>query len=681
MISILLFSVFLTAVSAIPTEQHPLGNGLLSHPYQTKSNATGSSRGLKGRFLHVTGKSCALFVPPYADCYPADFHPDGHYRVGTSVDIACHRGKGASGYFGAEGTDCDAPLSLANETLRWVEENLKDTIDFVVWTGDSARHDYDEEIPRTEDEVFSLQRFLTNGLIEALEKNDRSENGNPSNLSIPIVPTIGNNDVMPHNIFKKAPNKWTRKFLGIWGELIPETQRHSFVEGGWFTTEVIPGKLAVISLNTLYFFGSNNAVDGCKAKSEPGYEHMEWLRVQLKLLRDRQMKAILIGHVPPARSGSKRNWDETCWQKYSLWLRQYRDVVVGSVYGHMNIDHFMFQDSEEIKIADHGEDDALYGVSEDSGVSVQSRAGYLNSLREQWAKFPSPPSDFPFDAYSAEDPAVYGDSPSVQKSKKRKMKQFLQKVGGHWVERYSVSLVSPSVIPGYFPTLRVIEYNTTGLEGAATWADACDDNTFSDLSYSGVDESSHAEDDWPPEEGINKKKGKKKKKPKFKVPDPPSPSAPPGPAYSNQPLTWLGYTQYYANLTRINGQVSKLQERLAEDKLAKAAHDIFTYEVEYSTQDDKIYKLRDLTVRSFFKLATLIAKSDPNRTDSALFGDAPLVDETPVEQNQAAGNSSVSNPDTSKKKKKYKNLVWRTFLNRAFVGFLDIDELDEADEV
>lgn len=587
-------------------------------------------------------------------------------------------------------------MSLTNETLRWIEDNLKDKIDFVVITGDIARHDYDDRIPRTEREVFALQRLLTEGFMNVFGENSTGPgDNNPPRLSIPIVPTIGNNDVMPHNIFKPAPNKWTKRLLETWNELIPETQRHSFVEGGWFTTEVIPDKLAVVSLNTLYFFDSNNAVDGCKAKSEPGYEHMEWLRVQLKLLRDRQMKAILIGHVPPARSGSKRNWDETCWQKYNLWLHRYRDVVVGSVYGHMNIDHFMFQDSQQVKIADLEEDPSSFGDPENSSdVSVQSRAGYLSSLREQWSKMPSPPEDLSLDEiFLSEDSAIVdGDSPSIQKSKKRRRKQFLGKVGGHYVERYSMSSVSPSIVPGYFPTLRVIEYNITGLEDAATWADVASDNSRSDLPLladEGNNQSSLVQPDLPPEEGIEKKKGKKKKgkkkkpkKPKFKVPDPPSPSAPPGPAYSNQPLTWLGYTQYYSNLTRINCQVAKLRELSSngsayatEEDADKAVHDLFNYEVEYNTRDDKIYGLKDLTVRSFFKLATQIAKTDPSKTDAVFREDSTLTT-APTEQVQSVGNSNLPDIGASKKKK-YKNQVWRTFLSRAFVGFLDVDKLEE----
>ncbi|KAK5209191.1 Endopolyphosphatase [Exophiala xenobiotica] len=118
-----------------------------------------------------------------------------------------------------------------------------------------------------------------------------------------------------------------RTYLDVWNRFVPQAQRHSFARGGWFFSEVIPNKLAVFSLNT-YFFDSNSAVDGCALRSEPGYEHMEWLRTQLQFLRTRRLKAILIGHVPPARTESKQNWDESWYRKYTLWLRQYRDVIV-----------------------------------------------------------------------------------------------------------------------------------------------------------------------------------------------------------------------------------------------------------------------------------------------------------------------------------------------------------------
>ncbi|KAJ5832324.1 Endopolyphosphatase Ppn1p-related protein [Penicillium riverlandense] len=625
--SINLLLGLLASVSAIPFQQQLLG--VVSDRSEGAADATEpqtgtSPRPLHGRFLHIT-----------------DFHPDRHYKPGTSIDgSSCHSGKGSAGYFGTEGSECDSPLSLVNETFRWIEENLKDNIDFVIWTGDSARHDNDEEIPRTRDEVVELNEFMAQKWIALFDQQQNAQ-GSKSvpRLSVPVVPTIGNNDIMPHNIFKNGPNRWTKNLAQVWEKFIPEDQRHTFVEGGWFTSEVIPGQLAVISLNTMYFFESNTAVDGCEDKSEPGYEHMEWLRVQLKLLRSRKMKAILMGHVPPARSSSKCNWDETCWQKYTLWLHNYRDVVVGSFYGHMNIDHFMLQDSHQIDIDSEG-----IRKSSDGRVSISSKEEYLDSLREQWADLPSPPSGV-FDIADSQS----GEIETTKKSKKKKKqeqkrKKFLKKIGGPWAERYSVSLVAPSLVPNYFPTLRVIEYNITGVENLVPEADSespadivSDANTHFDH---GDNEFLELRSDAPELQKKKKKQKKDKKKPSFKMPEPPSSTSPPGPAHSPQAFSLLGWTQYYANLTRLNEEA----ESSVSDEGPK-----LHFEVEYRTDDD-IYEMKDLTVRSWFQLATAIADEDNTKS---------------IDSN---------GPEIQKKRK---NHVWRAFLTRAFAGYVDIDELDD----
>jgi endopolyphosphatase len=86
--------------------------------------------------------------------------------------------------------------------------------------------------------------------LEEVFGQDNHSHG-PNDFVIPIVPTFGNNDIMPHNIFTNGPNRWTMKYLDIWRKFIPEAQRHQFQQGGWFSVELIPGKLAAISLNTM----------------------------------------------------------------------------------------------------------------------------------------------------------------------------------------------------------------------------------------------------------------------------------------------------------------------------------------------------------------------------------------------------------------------------------------------
>lgn len=138
-----------------------------------------------------------------------------------------------------------------NATFDWIRDNIRDDIDFIIWTGDSARHDNDEEYPRSDDQVAQLNELIVNKFREVFARSDDDDDDPTNDFIIPIVPTFGNNDILPHNIFLEGPNRWTSTYLDLWRSMIPEEQRHQFQRGGWFQVEVIPNKLAVFSLNTM----------------------------------------------------------------------------------------------------------------------------------------------------------------------------------------------------------------------------------------------------------------------------------------------------------------------------------------------------------------------------------------------------------------------------------------------
>ncbi|KAF4978926.1 hypothetical protein FZEAL_4764 [Fusarium zealandicum] len=675
----------------------------------TPPHAQQPSRKLNGRFLHIT-----------------DFHPDEFYKAhsSTAEGIACHRGKGAAGTYGAETSDCDSPMELVDATLGWIRTHLKDDIDFVVWTGDTARHDSDEKLPRNAGHVLGTNRQVAKKVIKAF-----SDHGS---LDIPVVPTFGNNDFLPHNIFYPGPNKWLQDYSKIWHRFIPEEQRHSFAFGGWFEVEVIPNKLSVFSLNTMYFFDRNAGVDGCANPSEPGFKHLEWLSIQLQRLRERGMKAILIGHVPPARTESKQLWDETCWQKYTLWLKQYRDVVTGSLYGHMNIDHFLFQDTKDIDLSLYDQADTTREPIEED-FSIESKSDYLIELRDSW-------SDLPGAAASAKEEDIddeefdeqENDVNDLGKKKKKKGRKHnkkkkggLRKIGGKYGERYQVSLISPSVVPNYLPTIRVVEYNITGLENAAVWTDTFDVNAEvpeevseiwedEDKSEDGEDSRQELKRDLEVERRRKKKKSKKGKKgkkkrpknPELVVPDDPPKESLPGPAYYPQTLTFTGYTQYFANLTYINNDMT---DSLGESRWhdgdfsdEEPNHDKpkpreFNYEVEYDTFTDKIFKLPDLTVRSYLRLAHRIAKRKGKKGKKGKGKSLEELDEDfeyeseddddlePEDVSEPAEYDTDSEVDNTRKghkgrkgqkaTRKKSNKVWRHFLSEAFVNTIPEKQL------
>ncbi|KAI1142692.1 Endopolyphosphatase [Hypoxylon sp. FL0543] len=667
-----------------------------------EGSQSASQRKLHGRFLHIT-----------------DLHPDEWYKVHSSTEqnIACHRGHGPAGTYGAETSDCDSPLALVNATLDWITANLKDSIDFVVWTGDSARHDSDEEIPRHNKEILAMNQRIADAFVTTFSDND--------GLVIPVVPTFGNNDIYPHNILEPGPNKILSTYNDIWEAFIPEDQRHSFQYGGWFYVEVIPDKLAVFSLNTLYFFDRNAGVDDCAHPTEPGYKQFEWLRVQLQFLRKRGMKAILIGHVPPARTSGKQLWDETCWQKYTLWLQQYRDVVVSSLYGHMNIDHFLLQDTNEINLNFIGAESTRQINTRqpmDEEFSIESSKDYLMELREDWATLPDPVKNSDLDE-------------SGKKKKHKKGKGKKSKIGGPWAERYQLTLVSPSIVPNYFPTLRVFEYNITGLEDSPTWvnkirgSDAKTPSLPEDLELPRLELRSETDVEIDKKKKKKKGKGKHGKDPKpphFNVPEAPPKGSPPGPAYLPQPLTLKGFTQYYANLTYINNDITTesaekggwfelLGWNPGKHKDKKPKHEKpkpreFGFEVEYTTFDDKIYKLNDLTVKSLLRLAHRIGQtSDANSkelaedyeherdddgyedgsTDGEVEDTASSDDEEEEDELEPDDELEVEKKKNKKgkgKKKKHKGgknkkkkdaKIWLHFLRHAFVSTRSIDELKD----
>lgn len=609
---------------------------------------------------------------------------------------------------GAETTNCDSPITLVNATFKWIEENIRDSIDFIIWGGDSARHDNDELIPRTDQQVEDENIMLVDKFVEVFGKKDRINDPDPTyDFIVPIIPTFGNNDILPHNIMDPGPSKWTRTFLSIWRQFIPEEQRHAFERGGWFFVEVIPNQLAVFNLNTLYFYAKNAAVDGCADKSEIGYEEMDWLRIQLQFIRERGMKAIIMGHVPPGRSETKRSWDETCWQKYTLWMLQYRDVVVGSMYGHMNFEHFLLQDSKEInEHATNGDPEPEVRTALDDEFTIQSADDYLNQLRTRWSRIPS-----------AEEFGLSGAEPystsSIKKKRPKKSKEekFYDQIGGPWGERYSLTLVSASVVPNYFPTIRVFEYNTSGLDKYQAVPVRKSDS----LSHLGL-----SNDKTDPNLEIDTKFRRKPKTHKFTAPLPPSKSSPPGPAYSPQTFTWLSYRQYFANLTNINNDFSESSNSVEAGKWHSGKHSgrkpheygdpekhakKFVFEVEYDTKTDEAFGLKDLTVRSWVDLAGRIGRYGSCKADDGVEDAAEELRDHDVDIDDEGGesldkyldndltpsrSSRIQRPNSKKKKnqkhKKHKKnnghnprhaiiKAWFAFVSRAFVSTRDEDDL------
>lgn len=605
-------TVHTSEVELSSSEIHSLKKLGLSNkkPIQIIVNSEGGKfeQIIYGRFLHIT-----------------DLHPDPFYKVGSNPEESCHSNDepgeaGPAGKYGDAVLGCDSPLELVNDTIAWVAENLRDKIDFVVWTGDNVRHDNDRRYPRFEQAIFDLNEQISDLFYETFRNRNDSD---PRKMDVELVPSLGNNDVYPHNLFSPGPTLQTREMFRIWRNFVPQPQLHTFNKGAYFFQEVIPNHLAVLSLNTLYLFQSNPLVDNCDSRKQPGYQLFEWLGYVLKEMRARNMKVWILGHVPP----NGKNYDESCLRKYIVWSHEYRDVIIGGLFGHMNMDHFIPLDSTAAYKSIH---DSV-GSKEFATLDLFSTFDMTDEDSEELDRIM---------AFGDDEIRIQGGTPRNKVQYMESLRETIYstikgtKKSGKHSERYSIAHVTASVIPTFNPGLRVWEYNITGLAEQAAFNAKYKFTPWDDF-FTALEKITlrNVEDD---DVTIMKKdKTLPPKMPKH---------LPLGPAYIQQTFTPERYVQYFADLKLINEGTKK-----------------FAYEYEYAT-DDSLYGLKDLTVDEWLKFGRKLGKP--------VKGGIEKAKNSKVKNKKGEDRKKGKKGKKGKKEKDYSNLelIWKNYIRNTFVA-------------
>ncbi|KXN74291.1 hypothetical protein CONCODRAFT_2670 [Conidiobolus coronatus NRRL 28638] len=288
------------------TEVNPINNEV-----ESVNNVNATAISAVGSFIHIT-----------------DIHIDENYLKGSDPEALCHRMGSSSnpdvGKFGAQGTKCDTPIDLVNEVYSHLKSNHQ-SINFVIDTGDVVRHDRDTAKPRTKKNVLDDHQRVVKYYQQTFDLN-----------KIKVIPTIGNNDEIEHNqseenspLFKELEKIWKPYGLNL---------DKDFLKGGYFKAEVIPGKLTVISLNTLLWYKDNDLAKDCDKGSSFGKVQMEWLENQLNSLRNKGQKAYIIGHIGPRSKKGKKQYLKDCNEDFTDLVGSYNDVILAQFYGHSNLD-------------------------------------------------------------------------------------------------------------------------------------------------------------------------------------------------------------------------------------------------------------------------------------------------------------------------------------------------------
>lgn len=395
--------------------------GLTPYPEICREQPQPIKRKQHGYFLHIT-----------------DMHVDEEYVEGATVKSACHdlpsiyninkkkknRPDVLAGRYGTPGERCDAPIRLAQETLDWISKEWLDKLDFVIWTGDNSKHDWDKKRKRKRRHVYELNQRVTDMVMETFWP-----------ASIPVIPSFGNNDVFPHNQIggPDVDGELLSFYEQMWRPWIPKNQRNTFKQGGYYMTQVAP-RLNVLTLNTMYFYTKNHAVQNCLHTNSPAFIQLRWFEEQLKAARATEDRIYVIGHVPP----SPRDYKGTCLTEYMRIASNYTDVIMGHFFAHLNMDHFLMFDGRESKAnsttATHANYDithqkvmtAIEDYDSDEDVhATRNIKAYLGWLRDMYQDID--PLDDKRAPPNSQPPLV-------------------------------VVQVSPSILPVYNPAIRIYQY-------------------------------------------------------------------------------------------------------------------------------------------------------------------------------------------------------------------------------
>lgn len=207
----------------------------------------------------------------------------------------------------------------------------------------------------------------------------RQSSHSASHPPLYIIPCIGNWDVFPTNRLGSndsdpVSRNYLSKIYDTWSGLLhpalpppPSTTtatnisplysltpdqaererleiKSNFTSYGFFVKDIVPYRLSIISLNTLFWFKENEAVQDCSPwdiindspSSIPGDVHFRFL---ISVLQDRRkrktgMGVVLMGHIPPKDFDDRILYHDNCYRNLVQMSGEYADVIISQHYGY-----------------------------------------------------------------------------------------------------------------------------------------------------------------------------------------------------------------------------------------------------------------------------------------------------------------------------------------------------------
>ena len=286
---------------------------------------------------------------------------------------------------------CDAPpilLEFALENVQSQNNNNNannnannNNIDFILVTGDFARHSMDTLSQHLGRSIYDPVESILSTCIQSIQK---------ALPNVPIVPVLGNNDVVPdyylgldqslekvNELEVPDSNSDSEAMLatvtfGLKDAFLTKDEFFTFQHGGYFSRLVdLPStttleeeeeeggsSILVLSLNTVLYSVNHQPDPESKGRRpEDPYGQFEWMKSQLQTAANPNSKrrivgVYLAGHIPPS-IGSYRHsqlWHDQYLEEFFAILQDYSQgtytdenttpPILGNFYGHVHTEEF-----------------------------------------------------------------------------------------------------------------------------------------------------------------------------------------------------------------------------------------------------------------------------------------------------------------------------------------------------
>eukprot|EP00345_Euplotes_harpa_P014290 CAMPEP_0168352526 /NCGR_PEP_ID=MMETSP0213-20121227/22640_1 /TAXON_ID=151035 /ORGANISM="Euplotes harpa, Strain FSP1.4" /LENGTH=520 /DNA_ID=CAMNT_0008363827 /DNA_START=173 /DNA_END=1731 /DNA_ORIENTATION=+ len=267
----------------------------------------------------------------------SDLHFDLEYKAGSNIEcgeiVCCNPKAGpapspdkAAGKWGDY--KCDTNPELFHQLVYSL--NLTGQPDFIIWTGDSVRHEIEQDPAVTTNATIYITELV--------------ENHSPKSVVFPIQ---GNHEFNPMNIqdFDKKGDPVIELISNSWRNWLTPEVKEEYSSKTYYSylARTHPAasvdferkidKTRIIALNTqnCYFFNFENI----KQHSDPGNE-LEWLENLLRQMEKNGEVGIIVGHISPGVADCITSIST----RFRALMERYQHVIRINLFGHTHNEEF-----------------------------------------------------------------------------------------------------------------------------------------------------------------------------------------------------------------------------------------------------------------------------------------------------------------------------------------------------